>query len=372
MPESQSTHALSQPERSGIVVSYLRPTVAVLHHQASHLADLLADESWIHHRVETVSLERDRILRDVKIEYTPAAGWEGEATVYIPVAVAEKGSANASRVQSKGADIPTLSESEARTVAADALVRLAGREGAELPAAVEQALRDVALSSQADSAAALEVVGLADIPAVACAWARRLHDHTLLIAAVPAGAGRQILHAKYTEELRLSRLRRFPRQVALVPVAGFHDTAGSEIEIVAPSDSLITRVALAVDGSHVWDGRRSSASSYRVLRSSLPDVAVGHTNPVLEVGLSPRGHFKGRLALLAAMMLVMGFAELWRSLSVDQAFGNDSLIAVLGLLGTGFGADNDKLASRLMTPWRLAVLLTAITLVAASMIFQHI
>ena len=154
--------------------------------------------SWIHHRVETITFERDQVVREVKIEYSPGEGWDGES-IYIPIGFARKGGANSLRVQQKGNDVPALSEAESRRLATDVLAALEGS-----PAAVrfwEQPADRATLSGRGDCLSA--------------PGARRF---------VPA----------INETYRIGRGSRLPRRGATLPVAGFVDAPTSEIEVSAP------------------------------------------------------------------------------------------------------------------------------------------
>ena len=60
----------------------------------------------------------------------------------------------------------------------------------------------------------------------------------------------------------------------------------------------------------------------------------------------PAGQYTMRLIVLAVMLVVMGSAELIRSLSTEQAFTGDGAIAALALISAGMANDGDRLAGR--------------------------
>ena len=312
-----------------------RTTRAARALHALQVADLLVNDSWIHHRVETITFERDQVVRDVKIEYSPGEGWDGD-TMYIPIGFARKGGANSLRVQQKGNDVPALSEAESRRLATDVLAALEGS------------------------------------PAAARFWESRLTEHTLLVAVIAVGSGRATLRARYNETYRIGRGSRLLRRGATLPVAGFVDAPTSEIEVSAPADVMITSATLSVGRATLWSSPAHRVGTLRLLDSDLADAFDAGEEPALHVDLAPRGQYTMRLIVLAVMLVVMGSAELIRSLSTEQAFTGDGAIAALALISAGMANDGDRLAGRLNAPYRMAITAAAVLLIAGSMLIQRI
>jgi hypothetical protein len=313
------------------------PAAGLLHPHAVRVAELLANESWIHHRVETITFERDQVVREVKLEYSPGDQWDGEST-YVPVGFARRGGAHSLRVQQKGNEVAALSEAESRRLAADVLVALA-RTAA--PAAVRF-------------------------------WESRLVDHSLLLAVVPAGSARSTLRARYHETYRMTRGSRLPRRGASLPVAGFVDAPTSEIEVSVPGDVMITGATVRTGDATLWTSPARRVGTLRLLDTDLAEALDAGEEPSLHVDLAPRGQYTMRLVVLAAMLIVMGSAELARSLSTEQAFTGDGVIAALALISTGMAGDGDRLAGRLNAPYRMLIAAAAVILIGSSVLIQRI